>query len=375
MDQSQIVQVLELSQSSVITDSTYRSLPLQSPGNFETYLSGAIRDGKRIKHASMSWSQSFYAHQRENMLLRVRLSNPAPVVPSGDDWLYVFLTPYWMFTSPDGTDQNIPFATCVDGSYAADLQAALNTPFYRSSPTVYLPQAIGRTFTVSYSKSTGFLVSVDVGDFEILESSPWLQLAHDTHGFGVRIASEDDSFPHFASPTSDGPTDLIQSAMTPCLTPTRYVGVACREIAERRQLSSFSNVNSPAFNYGEVNVFPVSYAENGVWRMASNPQDPTIINMDPANGVQKLTLSLYNNRGQPVEAGNVWLILGRLIGSAAFMTIATTARNAAVSNALVNIWSNGQAYYTSRLTFPEIPPNVLCKSDEIVHRFLAQSFR
>lgn len=374
MNHPTTVQVLDLSESTITADSSFRPFPQASPGNFEITLQGAVRDGKRVHHQSISWCQSFYAHDANSMLLRLRVNTYIP--PSADPWLYCFLTPYWMFTSPDGTNEEVPFGTIQNGSYAADLQAALNTSMYVSAPGVFSLAAPATSFTVQYSRATGFLITSNNLGFQILEASPWLQNANPVHGFGTYISASGPI--QYSSPT--GPvgtyTQVISSDSTPTLIPTRYVGVVCPELAQRRQLSSFSNVNSAAFSSGETNVFPVSYAENGVWHTQVNPADPTIINMDPSNGIQKLSLEMYNNFGQTVGAQNPWTYIApRYLSPADVLTLTSTARTDPVQNAIVNIWSGGRARMNGRslLSFPTIGLDVLCKPDEIVHKFLVQA--
>lgn len=373
MGDSTVVQVLALSEASIVVDSAFRSNASQSPGNFGAVLPGAIRDAKRVHHQSLSWAQSMYGHIRENMMFRIRTTGYVP--PSGDPWLYCFMTPYYMFTSPDGTDETVPFAVPVDGSYAADLEAALNNNMYLSAPNVFTLAASGQTFTVRYAKQSGFLIEC-TAVFEIEQNSAWLQQAHDVHGFGERVTSFGQL--QYASPTASGASAAITSATTPNLMSTRFIGISCPELAQRRQLSSFSNVESQAFGSTEVNVFSTSYKSNGAWETKSTPSDPTVINLNPSDGVGQLTMGMYNNQGSEVSAGNPWaFFIANFLTAAEARSIAAAVRIGAVQNCLVNMWSNGLARSNagSLLNFPSIGANVLCKSDELMHKILIQSMR
>ncbi len=373
MSNPPVVQVLALSEASVVVDSAYRQNADESPGNFPAKLPGSIRDAKRIHHQSLSWAQSMYGHTRENMMFRMRLVNNPP--PVADPWMYCFMTPYYMFTSPDGTDETVPFATVVDGSYAADLEAALNFSMYFSGPGVMdFANPPGVVFTVRYAKSVGFLIECSGDDFEIEQSSPWLQLAHDVHGFGERTRST--GLLQYASPTAGGATDTIRSATTPNLIPSRFIGISCTEAAQRRQLSSFSNVNSQAFGSGEVNVFSTSYKANGAWETKSTPSDPTVINMNPTDGVGQLSMEMYNNLGVQVNSGNPWpLFIARFLLPVDARDLASINRPVNLQNAIVQMWSNGSVSVVAAfpLSFAPIGANVLCKSDELMHKFLMQS--
>lgn len=373
MSDPEVVQVLALSEASVIVDSAYRTNAQQSPGNFSVVLPGAIRDAKRAHHQSLSWAQSMYAHTRENMMFRIRITGFVP--PSGDPWLYCFMTPYYMFTSPDGTDETVPFATPVDCSYAADLEAALNYNMYLSAPNVFTLAASGQTFTVRYAKQSGFLIEC-TAVFEIEQNSAWLQQAHDVHGFGERITSFGQL--QYASPTASGAAAAITSATTPNLMPSRFIGISCPELAQRRQMSSFSNVNSPAFGSAEINVFSTSYKDNGAWATKSTPSDPTVINLNPTDGIGQLTIGMFNNQGAQVSAGNPWaFFIAQFLTAAEARSIAAVTRIGLVQNCLVNMWSNGLARQNSGslLTFPAIGANVLCKPDELMHKILIQSMK
>lgn len=371
MADSTVVQVLALSEASIVVDSAFRTNADQSPGNFGAVLPGAIRDAKRVHHQSLSWAQSMYGHIRENMMFRIRITGYAPP----DPWLYCFMTPYYMFTSPDGTDETVPFAVPVDGSYAADLEAALNNNMILIAPGVFQLAASGQTFTVRYAKQSGFLIQCST-TFEIEQNNGWLQQAHDVHGFGERVTSNGQL--QYASPTASGAVAAITSATTPNLMSTRFIGISCPELAQRRQLSSFSNVNSQAFGSTEVNVFSTSYKSNGAWETKSTPSDPTVINLNPSDGVSQLTMGMFNNQGFEVNAGNPWaFFIANFLTAAEARSIAAVTRLGAVQNCLVNMWSNGLARQDTgtHLFFPSIGANVLCKSDELMHKILIQSMR
>ena len=375
MSDPTVVQVLALSEAAIVVDSAYRPNALQSPGNFGTQLPGAIRDGKRVHHQSLSWAQSMYAHTRETMMFRIRVNGYVPFV-GGDPWLYCFMTPYYMFTSPDGTDETVPFATPVDCSYAADLQAALNNSMYVSNISTgqMLFAAPGVTFTVRYAKGSGFLITCVGGTFQIEQNTAWLQQAHDVHGFGERVTTSGQL--QYASPTAGGYAEVITSATAPNLIPSRFIGISCPELAQRRQMSSFSNVNSPAFGSAEINVFSTSYKDNGAWATKSTPSDPTVINLNPTDGIGQLTMGMFNNQGVEINAGNPWAyFIAMLMTTADAQAIATLTRSASLQNKLVLMWSNGDIYITGQFkyTFPKIPANVLCKSDELMHKILVQS--
>lgn len=366
-----VVQQLALSEATIVVDSAFRTNPRDSPGNFAAKLPGAIRDAKRGHHQSLSWAQGMYGHTPENMTIRIRFSTYVP--PGPDPWLYCFLTPYYMYTSPDGTDEKVPFAAPVNGSYAADLEAALNYPMYFVAPGVMDVAPGSPAMSVVYSKSTGFIIQcLDPDFFEIEQGSSWLQLAHDTHGFGERISSR--GFLKYESPTASGPTDTIRSATTPNLIPSRFVGIACPEMAQRRQLSSFSNVESEAFGSSEVNVFPITYKDNGAWKTKATPGDPTVINMNPTDGVGQLTMSMFDNRGYQVGAGNPWTYFAtRFLTRTEAMQIAGTTRSNNLQNCIVQMWSGGQVIFTIPLGVGTMEMGMLCKSDDMMHKFLLQS--
>jgi len=125
-------------------------------------------------------------------------------------------------------------------------------------------------------------------------------------------------------------------------------------------------------------VFSTSYKDNGAWKTKSTPSDPTVLNMNPSDGVGQLTMGMYNNQGVQVNAGNPWtFFIAMFLTAPQARTIAAVTRAAAVENCLVNMWSNGtmslQAY--PHLAFDKIGGNVLCKADELMHKILVQSER
>lgn len=352
-----LVENLAINTSAVLADSTFRNAT-DNPLNFNATLSGAIRGGRRVKHTALLWSTPMYAHNRENMMLRYTIEFDPNIY-------YAFLTPYYIHVSPDGNATNLPLQTPIAGSYAADLQAALNFAVFFDSPTTMAPNALGNPFTVRYSQSLGFVITC-TSAFSIDNTSPWLQLAHFTHGFG-RLA---DATSSNKWTLDNGPNLILRSNTAPNLSPSIYVGVTCTELIERRALSSFSNVPSSAFSSSEMNVFPVSWKNHGVFKEFITTDDATIVNMDETYGIQKISIAMYDNNGMELKAQDV---LPAVMQQTGILLDCGLTRTTAQTNLLIQLWNPAYRETTSAtLSFLFPQGNVTCSTDEIVHKFLVE---
>lgn len=361
-----LVEEVKINTSAVVVDSAVR-LGSDYPTRLNANLSGAIRGGKRVYHTSLMSTNGYYAHNRENMELKF--------THAGDSDANVYsalLTPYYVQVSFDGNPVDEPDLIPVNGSYAADLEAALNFAYYQPDPSVknWELTSFNDIFRVSYTKNTGLVIECD-HEFEILQDSTWLQFAQATHGFGRRIASDTTTGYKFASP----PRGMIAMADgVGNLSPIRYLGIVCDEFSEKRKLPSFSNVASPAFSSGEMNVFPVNFKNYGSYNELTTEGDSTVLNMDSSYGIQKVQVVMFGNNGQQLVCQDILPAC-----SAAYNIVLRSeiTRTNDQSLMLFSIWKSPmdkQIFFqdAAYLQLPAILTGVYCDTGEIVHKFIVQ---
>lgn len=359
------VEVKSISTSSLVLDSTFRNSANEFPGSYEAHLSGAIRGARRVYHRTVLWSSSLYGHNKESMRIAFQ------TMAGGNTIFYCFVTPYYVFTSPDGTDETVPYAVPVDGSYAADLEAALNDPFTLVGNTY--TAVVSATFSVRYAQGQ-FRITAD-DQFAFVQSCDWLQNAHFTHGFGTKAPST--SVYAWESPNSGSLANVCYSSETANLSPQRYLGVTCNELVRARALPSFSNVRSTAFSVDEMNVFPVTYDQYGVFHEQTTVADPTVINMDSkASSVQTASPIIYTSNGKVLKGQDVLpmvFILANWTVADITALASRTGRTLTIRNTLVQIYDNNASVVIGapQPAYPVFPiqSDVICKSDEIVHLF------
>jgi hypothetical protein len=360
-----IVQQLNLNSTVMVADSQYRNYNNDKhPANFFAQLLSIAQDAKRIFHYSMSWTQSLYAHNRRNMEIKWTLD------PSGAATEYTALmTPYVVHVgTPDGNPAGTAYGTApVDGSYCADLQAALNHP--TGNPP---PGNLG-IFSVFYDHNRRGIVIECSSPFKIDDDCTWLQRANNVHGFGVK---QSDGVVRIPTPSTVTEYTVLFASNTPNLTPFRMVSVSSDELARHRVTPSFTNVPTSAFSSSEINVFPISSEFNGVYNTLSTPDDPTIINLDSSDRPQDVRIRVRGDTGEILTAGNVWpVVFMRSLGYTVTPSmLCTAARTLDYTRVLM-------VMYGSIVPNPKvfgadpwgIKDDVFMKQDDIVHLFAVQS--
>lgn len=362
-----VVQQLNLNSTLMVVDSQYRNISSdKSPADFFTGLLSIAQDAKRIFHYSISWTQSLYAHNIGNNEIRWTLD------PSGAATSYISLmTPYVVHVgTPDGNPAGTVYGTApVDGSYCADLQAALNHP--TGSPP---PASLG-IFSVFYDHQRRGIVIESTTAFKIDDDCSWLQNGNHVHGFGVK---QNDGVVRIPMPPSITEYSVLFASNTANLTPFRMISVSSNELARHRVTPSFTNIPTSAFSSSEINVFPIMSAMNGVYHTLSTPADPTIINLDSSDRLQDVRITVKGDTGDTLKAGEVWpyvfmhpIYLG--VTPSMLCTAARTANYTRTLMAMNGLIVLSTKVYGENFWGPNIRADVFMKKDDIVHLFAVQS--
>lgn len=361
MDHTPTVEVLELDTDHMILDSTFRDVSIDpDASNFNASLTGAPRNLKRIFHQTLTWTQPLYAHNKESMEILVTYDGTEYVA---------LMTPYYTHISPDGTDLSVPFGTPVDGSYAADLEGALNKMVEPVTRNIFVPPDL---FTVRYSQATGFVIRNDT-PFTIHDTSTWLTLRNHTHGFGENVGTG-------TNPVWSIEPDatVLMANAPPTLNPCRYFSVSSDEAARNRRTASFSNNENGAITSQEMNVFNVEYKNNNVLHTQDNTADPTIINVNSV--IQSLRVTLVTDKGELFISQSVWT---KVFNAASALSLSvspadlcTATRSDAYTAILFEMYSGLPTTgvgYSRLLRQVSIRDHVIMNEGEIVHNFTMQS--
>jgi len=349
----QVVQVLDLDQDSILLDSNFRDVKSDNSSyDFRSNLQADARGASRLQHTSIIWQQDIFAHNRENNTIRLEI----------DGNLYeTYMTPYVVHTTPDGTDEQTPFATPVQGSYAADLEGALNLVYDLAGGTFVSPA----TFEVRYSKSTGFVIRcTSASVWRIVPDCSWITKAYFVHGFGKNSGS-------FLNPIILLPVhgDTLVADSPPVLAMARYFTVSSASLTESRKTSSFSNNVTSAVTNQELNVFHIDYSKNNTLNVNSTFVDPTIVNVEGMS-TQNADIFLVLDTGVRMRGqAGIWCQIIQAAGDTFTVAdLCVSPRPNAVMAVLRQIAVGNSA-------FSFIQSNVTCSNAEVVHKLLYQARR
>lgn len=351
----EVAQILPIDSADMVIDSRASSTDDPFPAKISAIMNASNSNVRRLFHNSMMWAQSTYGHNKESNQILISF-------PSVGATIYrAYATPYYVYLSPDGTNELVPFDTPVAGSYAYMLETALNNLTNANDTYVGAVAAI----TVRYSAVTGFRIESDK-NFVLHDSSTWLQNAHYTHGFGQKngVAGNKVQWT-FGSFPANG-VKVYNASTLPLLNMIRYITVSCPEMSKDRKTSSVSNAVSQALTSYEMNVFPIERSRNGAPVTLRNDLDPTIINVDPTNPLTRLTVEVRADNGDLLAGQNPWQFLLNVAGMAGGSWRPGDAYTAGVINNLFVPMKNGSFNYF-------LLPNVYCASDEMVHTLTTQA--
>jgi hypothetical protein len=190
---SRAVTAFPAEDSTVIFDSRYRQNASDRPADFSAHIAAGIR-GKLIEYNAINWSQSIYTHNQENCELIFETSVPIDVATGPTTGPFVaYAKPYWIAKTFDGNPANSYYQPPQFGSYAYDIEYALNNDLrlYDANTIVVTPTFAGGalSFYFRYSPAKGFVLYLERTDGSVQLSTrilpcSWLDGAHNVHGFG-----------------------------------------------------------------------------------------------------------------------------------------------------------------------------------------------
>jgi len=321
----------------------------ESPYSFTATFSSAIK-GDIITYSAFKWCQPIYAHTGETCALYFDLFKPtsiyAPNVglwyPANDtlgtpDYLnshyVIYHKPYTAYTKFDGNEDNgMPYQPPQAGSYAADVECALNTDVRICNGDNLIPVDLSLifpdiAFQFRYSASQGFRLSGTYTDIDSattvplgirLFPCPSIGKAHRVHGFGVEcnwdpldvnrgiISSQSDYIaiaggnnraklwlPSWLAnvsnnPRSNRPVSIDLSSIiglsynlisdsTPTLIPIEYIQIFSPELTFQRKLPSFRNTLAQCpFGNDEMAIFPLTLENVGMFKLLTADTDANV---------------------------------------------------------------------------------------------------
>lgn len=334
------------SSSGLLVDSRGRGSN-ETPYDFIVNFSSAIR-GSQITYSKFHWSQPLYAHTGVSCAFMFDLFKPDDITDptvgkwypgfvNNEDYLnehfVIYHKPYCSYTTFDGNEEDgIPFQTPKAGSYASDVETALNTDVRVTSNNL-IPYSLDNIFPdiqfrFRYSSSQGFRLSATYTDETTDTTVPlgiriWdcnsIQIAHRVHGFGVEclwnpldvnrglISSQADFIQKTGSlsgqkcwlpswlaafannircnnpPTIDlsssnvGLSYVYYSDSNPTLIPIEYVQIYSPELTFQRKLPSFRNIGAQSTSGNdEIGTFATTIENIGRFQTLGGEEDANV---------------------------------------------------------------------------------------------------
>lgn len=289
--------------TTIILDSRFRKDQEDQPTSFESILSSSIR-GRKFFHQSLTWSQPLFTHNLTNNTIRLQLKDTDDFA---DFVLVAYVAPWIIFTEIDGNYNNSYYEDCQQGSYAFELERALNDLRVEGqnlvSVTEYKDASIVR-FNVRFLKGRGLLISCfdsqdppNPVEFKIL-SCNWLEKGHFIHGFGRYDIQQ-----QIVLPPTDDFTPVVYG-QSPLLCYTRYVTIKCPEISQNRAYPSISSTNQNPNLAFEIGVYQIIPEKLGVFHTQKTTNDETVIALREGVEPQSLKLSIVDENGETLVTGS-----------------------------------------------------------------------
>lgn len=333
------------SSSGLLVDSKGRNAN-ESPYSFTATLSSAVR-GDQITYSAFQWCQPLYSHTGVTCAFYFDLFHPStiyepsvghwyPGYANGEDYLnehyVIYHKPYTAYTQYDGNeDSGMPFQPPQPGSYASDMEVALNTDVRELSNNL-IPVDLTEvfpdiTFQFRYSSSQGFRLTATYTDTDSSATVPLgirifpcpsVFKAHRVHGFGVEcnwnpldvnsgVITTQSDYTRIAggnnqqkvwlpawlaslsnNPISNRPVDIdlsssvglstaLYSDAFPTLIPTEYIQIFSPELTFQRKLPSFRNTTAQCpYGNDEMGTFPTTLGNVGVYKLLTADNDANV---------------------------------------------------------------------------------------------------
>lgn len=373
-DGTQPVVDLPPSSSGLLVDSKGRKTN-ESPYSFTANFTSAIR-GDLITYSAFQWCQPIYAHTGVSAAFYFDLFLPDsiyapdsgswyPATDNDDDFLnshyVVYHKPYCCYTNFDGNENNgMPYQPPQVGSYASDLEVALNTDV-RLSTNNLVPIDLSDTFKdisfqFRYSASQGFRLTATYTDEGSnatiplgirLFPSPSISKAHRVHGFGMecnwdpldvnrgivrtqsdytRIAGGNNKqkiwLPNWLASLANTPVNntpvnidlssniglsyVLFSDLFPTLIPIEYIQIFSPELTFQRKLPSFRNTAAQC-QYGndEMAIFPTTLDSIGVYKLLVADEDANVWSFREDYAPQTAQFIITDEDGVTLTGSNI----------------------------------------------------------------------
>ena len=383
-NQTRVTIDLPPSQSGLLVDSRGRAAN-ESPYDFMATFTSAIK-GSQITYSKFDWCQPLYSHTGVSCAFMFDLFKPDnysenpligswyPAVDYSNDTLnvhyVVYHKPYCAYEKFDGNDADgIPYQTPTVGSYASDVETALNTDV-RITENNLIPVDLSDefpdiAFQFRYSASAGFRLTASYTDSETETTVPLgirifdcnsVRGAHRVHGFGVecnwnpldinrgiittssqyveRIGSTTNEkvwLPAWLANIANNPSSNFQpvnlnttlglayvnfSDATPTLIPIEYIQIFSPELTFQRKLPSFRNVAAQSTSGNdEMGTFPTTLENIGRYRLLAADEDANVWSLRADYTPQKARFIVTDEDGNTLTVSNIMTNYFRNMGN------------------------------------------------------------
>lgn len=375
------------SSSLILVDSKFRTSLNESPTSFQAKLNGGIT-GKTMQYKGFQWTQPFFTHSNHNNEILFTFLN---------ETLVTWVRPWVTYRLYDGHEDNPastgPFNPApTPDSYCAALTAALNDFRYIATPftKAVFPPLTFPTFTVQYSRSTGFRIVMDMtGNIPSPTPMGFLPCSFFARGYnihGLSVLNETFSStgnallqylpPPLLQPIVAAQAYFFYSNSPPLLLPTRFVTVFSPELTKDKRLASLGPLDGPPLT-NEIGVFPMaSVKTSNVLQVRTATEDATTWSLRKGYEPQYLSISMVNG-----ETGDSLVSDNNMFNFLSSPLVPTTIKENASSFVYTTETTNWMVWGTNAppSNSTDIVPskaswgaeNAVCIPDEIIHLFQA----
>lgn len=345
------VTTLPSNRSIIIADSRFRTNNSNdTPYHFLCKLGGTGIYAKDIYYQKLFWNQPIFSHTANSCELRFQFCqdvNPTVYV--------VYATPFVMYNTYDGNPPGTSLLAPQPGSYAYNMELALNGDIRTVTQNTtlingdgILRDVLGNIVTLRfrYSPSRGFCIYpvqniplYPLGYTISLLPCDYIKNAHYVHGFGV--------YDPILHPTDYIPLNMRTTAYwsdcTPNLLPFRYIVIQSSELNKDRRMISFHNGNFANF-INELAMFSLNPVRTGVFHEAATGDDTTVVSLRHEYTPQSFHISITDEYG-----GNIYCSdpIGNMFRNSSLFASPTTLQSYLIGP----LAGRGDALFMNNLVF------------------------